>query len=64
MKVPGVVLVVSEADPVVMRDHLLVEAEDGLVTGLVRNISKYFKTFTLRNYRPFQPCYNIPGYEI
>ena len=45
MKVPGVVLVVSEADPVVMRDHLLVEAEDGLVTGLVRNISKIFQNF-------------------
>ena len=39
MKVPGVVLVMSEADPLVVSDDLLVETEDGLIPGLIRNIS-------------------------
>ena len=39
MEVPGVVLVMSEADPLVVSDDLLVETEDGLIPGLIRNIS-------------------------
>ena len=41
MEVPGVVLVMSEADPLVVSDDLLVETEDGLIPGL-SEISQYF----------------------
>ena len=34
MKVPGVVLVVGDVDPVVVGDHPLVQRQDGLVPGL------------------------------
>ena len=34
VEVPGVVLVMSEADPVVVCYHFLVQTEDGLVSGL------------------------------
>ena len=34
VKVPGVVLIVGDVDPVVVGDDPLVEAQDGLVTSL------------------------------
>lgn len=35
MEVPSVVFIVSEVDPVIVRDHSLVKGQDGLVTSLL-----------------------------
>ena len=45
MQVPGVVLVMGDVDPVVVRDHPLVQAQDRLVTRLIGNIFGKHKIF-------------------